>query len=188
MSDTERHLLLQLSLASDPFQPAFVTCEECPACLALGIRDSIKPAQSLNSSPLCWTSGPTPTPTPTPTARWQGLPQKTRKELIQTFSCCRSTGDLGETLKMRDGWCHVIVTVGVNKQAQQPIFSAGSITHLARRRLRLSAELATIRQTPVVILQHTWTGQDLQGDVGSGWSALPTNAPQVKSHSLEACG
>lgn len=25
------YLLLQLSLASDPFQPAFVTCEECPA-------------------------------------------------------------------------------------------------------------------------------------------------------------
>lgn len=90
-------------------------------------------------------------------------------------------------MKVRDGWCHVIVTVGVNKQARQPIFSAGSITHLARR-LRLSAELATIRQTPVVILQHTWTGEDLQGDEGSGRPALPTNAPQFKSHSLEASG
>lgn len=83
-----------------------------------------------------------------------------------------------------DGWCHVIVTAGVNKQVQQPILCLGSITHLARR-LGLSAEVTTIRQTPVVILQHTWAGQHLQGDAGSGWSALPTNTLPSKSHSLD---
>lgn len=117
----------------------------------------------------------------------QGLKKNPGYNSAKLSSCCCFTGDQGETLKVMDGWCHAIVTVGVNKRAQQPIFSAGSITHLARR-LRLSAELATIRQTPVVILQHTWTGEDLQGDEGSGRSALPTNAPQFKSHSLEACG
>lgn len=108
--------------------------------------------------------------------------RKEKQKIIHpNFAASRA---IWETLEVRGGWCHVIVTVGVNKQAQQPIFSAGSITHLARR-LRLSAELTTIRQTPVVILQHTWAGEDLQGDAGSGWSALPTNAPQFKSHSLE---
>lgn len=145
-------------------------------------------SESLNSSPphLCSSWGPTPRPSPTkrPLARSH---QKTEKNSAKLFSYCRFTGDRGETLKVRDGWCHAIVTVGVNKQAKQPISSAGSITHLARR-LRLSAELATIRQAPVVILQHTWTGQDLQGDEGSGWSALPTNALQFKSHTLEASG
>lgn len=147
-------------------------------------------SESLNSSPLCSSWGPTPTPSPTqrPLAgSHKKKKKKPEKNSAKLCSYCRFTGDHGETLKVRDGWCHAIVTVGVNKQAQQPIFSAGSITHLARR-LRLSAELATIRQTPVVILQDTWTGQDLQGDEGSGWSALPTTAPQFKSHSLEASG
>lgn len=143
-------------------------------------------SESLNSSPLCPSWGPTPTPSP-PRRPLAGSQNKPEKNSAKLCSCCRFTGDHGETLKERDGWCHAIVTVGVDQQAQQPIFSGGSITHLARR-LRLSAELATIRQTPVVILQHTWAGQDLQGDGGSGWSALPTNAPRFESHTLEAPG
>lgn len=144
-------------------------------------------SESLNSSTPLLVEGTDPYTLTHPVPTCRVSQKKPEKNSAQLCSCCRFTGDHRETLKVRDGWCHVIVTVGVNKQAQQPIFSAGSITHLARR-LRLSAELATIRQTPVVILQHTWTGQDLQGDEGSGWSALPTNAPQFKSHSLEATG
>lgn len=158
-------MLLQLSLASDPFQPAFVTCEECPA------NECQRQYKTQLRAP--------------PPLFFQGYARKSRNSNPSKLcSGCRFTGDLVKTLKVMDGWCHVIATAGVNKQVQQPILCPGSITHLARR-LGLSAEVTTIRQTPVVILQHTWAGQHLQGDAGSGGSALPTSTLPSKSHSLD---